>query len=75
MNRMVIYCGQLGLVEMPYCLSMNEGLPCKNIIGCWKDRTDIIKILKARFSEEELNKIFNSLPKSRIDRILDVIQK
>lgn len=72
---MVIYCNQLGLVEMPYCLSMNEGLPCKNTIDCWKGRVDIVKILKDRFSEEELHKTFNSLPKSRIDRILDVIQK
>lgn len=72
---MVIYCGQLGLVEMPYCLSMNEGLPCKNAIDCWKGRVDIVKILKDRFSEGELQKAFNSLPKSRIDRILDVIQK
>lgn len=72
---MIIYCGQLGMIEISYCLTMNEGLPCKNIVGCWKGRADIMTILKARFSEEELHKIFNTLPKSRIEKILELIQK
>ncbi len=72
---MVIFCQQLGLIEISYCIAMNEGLPCKNIIGCWKDRTDIIKLLKERFDEEELKKAFEDLPKSRIERIIDSIQK
>ena len=72
---MIIYCGQLGMIEISYCITMNEGLPCKNICGCWKGRADIMKILKSLFSEEELNKIFCEPSKSRIDRILDAIQR
>jgi hypothetical protein len=71
---MEIYCTQLGmLVEFSYCLSMNEKLPCRNIIGCWKGRMDIVQYIEERFSEEDLRKIFSGLPKTNIDRILDSV--
>lgn len=69
------YCNQLGmLVEFSYCRSMNEGLPCRNMIGCWKARTDILSFLREHFSEEELRKVFGGLPKSRIERIIDTLE-
>jgi hypothetical protein len=52
---------------------MSEKLPCRNIIGCWKGRMDIVQCLKERFSEEDLRKIFSGLSKSKIDRILDSV--
>lgn len=73
---MNIYCLQLGmLVEFSYCISMNENLPCRNIIGCWKHRADIITILREKFTDEELKKVFSGLPKSRIERIIESITK
>ena len=73
---MDIYCSQLGmLIEFSYCTSMNDGLPCRNIIGCWKERTDIIVFLKEKFADEELRKIFSGPPKSRVDRIIESIDK
>jgi len=63
------------LIEFSYCTSMNEGLPCRNVIGCWKGRTDIIAFLKENFSDEELRKVFDSPTKSRIDRIVESIKK
>jgi hypothetical protein len=73
---MNIYCSQLGmLIEFSYCFSMNEGLPCRNIIGCWKGRMDIILLLKEKFTDEELRKAFCGPPKSRIDRIIETIEK
>jgi hypothetical protein len=73
---MNIYCNQLGmLVEFSYCTSLNEGFPCRNIIGCWQERTDIIAFLRDTFAEAELRKIFSGLPKSRLDRIIEAIQK
>ncbi len=63
------------LIEFSYCTSMNEGLPCRNVIGCWKGRTDIIAFLKEHFSAEELRKVFDSPTKSRIDRIVESIKK
>jgi hypothetical protein len=63
------------LIEFSYCSSMNEGAPCRNIIGCWEGRTDVISLLKKKFSDEELRKVFGGLPKSRIDRIIETIEK
>jgi hypothetical protein len=54
---------------------MNENLPCRSILGCWKERADIIPILRKRFSDKELKKIFTSPPKSRIERIIASIKK
>ncbi len=63
------------LVEFSYCVSMNENLPCRNIIGCWKERMDIIAILREKFTDEELKKAFSGPPKSRIERIVESIKK
>jgi hypothetical protein len=73
---MDIYCNQLGMViELSYCTSLNEGLPCRNIIGCWKERIDIIAFLREKFTDEELKKVFSGPPKSRIDRIIESVKK
>jgi len=72
---MDIYCSQLGMMtQLTYCLSMNEGLPCRNVIGCWEARIDIMALLKGAFTEEELRKCFSGLPKSRLDRIMEILR-
>jgi hypothetical protein len=63
------------LIEFTYCTSVNEGLPCRNIIGCWKERTDVISLLRENFSDEELRKVFSGPAKSRIERIIESIKK
>jgi hypothetical protein len=63
------------LVEFSYCSAMNEGLPCRNIIGCWKARTDILTFLRENFSDEQLRKVFSGPPKSRFERIADTLNK
>jgi hypothetical protein len=71
---MEIYCNQLGmLTDFSYCVSMNEGLPCRNIVSCFNGRIDIITLLRGRFTEDELKKAFRGLPKSRIDRIIESV--
>jgi ubiquinone biosynthesis protein COQ9 len=73
---MEIYCTQLGMLTgFTYCISMNEGLPCRNVIGCWEGRMDIIQFLKERFDKEVLMKVFSGLPKSKLERIVDLITK
>jgi hypothetical protein len=73
-NR-TIYCNQLGmLIEFSYCSTMNEGLPCRSIIGCWQHRTNIVAFLKKNFTDEELRKVFSGLPKSKIERIIESIK-
>jgi len=67
-----IYCTQLGMVaEFPYCLSVNEGKPCRNTIGCWRERMDIMKFLKSAFTEEALIRCFGGPPKTRMERIME----
>jgi hypothetical protein len=73
---MKIYCHQLGMIiELSYCISMNDGLPCRNILGCWKERTDIIAFLRGKFTDEELKRAFAGQPKSRIERIIESMKK
>lgn len=72
---MEIYCFQLGmLIQFDYCVSVNEGLPCRNLIGCWKERTEIMSYLTKSLSEDELRKCFDGLPKSKIERIVEIIK-
>lgn len=68
---MEIYCGQLGMIiGFDYCLRVQNGLPCSNTFGCWKERVDVVALLRAKFTDEELRLAFNTLPRSRLDRIL-----
>jgi hypothetical protein len=53
---------------------MNEELPCRSIVGCWKEKMDIITLLKGKFTEDELQKALGGLPKSRIERIIESIR-
>jgi hypothetical protein len=74
-GHMEIYCFQLGMItQFDYCVSVNEGLPCRNLIGCWKERTEIMSYLKKSLTEDELRKCFDGLPKSKIERIVDIIK-
>ena len=73
---MEIYCNQLGMIiDFSYCVSMNEGLPCRNIIRCWEEKVEIIRLLREKFTEEELKKALGGLPKSRIERIIESIRR
>jgi hypothetical protein len=73
---MEIYCNQLGMmISFSYCVGMNEGLPCKNIVRCWERRMDIVKFLKGKFTEDELRKALGDLPKSRIERIIESVKR
>lgn len=72
---MEIYCSQLGMmIGISYCLKVQDGLPCSNTFGCWKERVDVTAILKAKFTDEQLRKAFNTLPKSRLTRITESIR-
>jgi hypothetical protein len=54
---------------------MNDGLPCRNIIGCWKARTDILAFLREHFTDDQLKKVFSNLPKTRIERIIEALSE
>ena len=72
---MEIYCTQLGMVaEFSYCLSASGGTPCRSMIGCWRERIDIVKVLRHAFTEEEMREYFGGLPKTRIERIFESLK-
>jgi hypothetical protein len=72
---MDIYCTQLGMVtELRYCLSVNDGLPCRNAIGCWRERIDIMKILESVFTEEQLKRCLGGPAKTRMERIMESLK-
>ncbi len=71
---MEIYCTQLGmLISLDYCLKAQNGLPCTNTFGCWKERVDVAAVLRANFTDEQLALAFNTIPKSRLQRIMESI--
>ncbi len=72
---MEIYCSQLGMmIGISYCLKAQDGLPCRNTFGCWKERVDVTAVLKAKFTDEQLRQAFNTLPKSRLARIMESVR-
>ncbi|MGB9716481.1 MAG: hypothetical protein ACPL1G_08765 [Thermodesulfovibrionales bacterium] len=72
---METYCNQLGMiVNLSYCVIVNEGLPCRNIVPCWEKRMDIIKFLNEKFTEKEIKKVFGGLPKSKLERIIESLK-
>ncbi|HNQ63982.1 MAG TPA: hypothetical protein PLX88_06025 [Syntrophorhabdaceae bacterium] len=71
---MNIYCSQLGMiVEFYYCISMHEGLPCLSTPRCWANRMDIEGYLKGLMGEEGFFNYFASLPKTRLERIVELV--
>ena len=49
------YCRSLGhRVPFSYCRSLNEELPCRSILECWKDVFAIEEWVRAFYSEEEI---------------------
>lgn len=73
---MEIYCIHMGsIIEFSYCMSLNDGLPCRNIVGCWQDRFDIQGFLRSKFTEEDIIKVFGGLPKNKLERILECLNK
>lgn len=72
---MEIYCPQLGMmVVFDYCLKVQNNLPCSNTFGCWKERVDVTAVLRANFTDEELVLAFNTMPKSRLQKIMESVQ-
>ena len=73
---MEIYCTQLGmLISLDYCLKVQMGLPCPSTYGCWKERVDVAAILKANFTNEQIALAFNTIPKSRLQKIMEAISE
>lgn len=69
------YCRSLGhYVQLKYCRTVSDGLPCRKILDCWFEILDIGQFIKDNYTEEEQKRIF-SPPTEKITTIIDLIQK
>jgi len=75
-DALIIYCPQLG-GEIPfrYCRMVNEDLPCRKIMVCWEFRIEISKFLTKHYSFEQIEHALAPPTKTRLDTILELIEK
>jgi hypothetical protein len=75
-DALIIYCPQLG-GETPfrYCRTVNEDLPCRKIVVCWEFRIEISKFLGEHYSMEQIQQALAPPTKTRLDTILELIEK
>jgi hypothetical protein len=64
-----------GQVPFRYCRTVNEDLPCQNIIVCWEFRIDILKYLGDHYPIDQIQSALASPNKTRLDTILELIEK
>jgi hypothetical protein len=75
-DSLKIYCPQLGgEVPFQYCRTLNEDLPCRRMASCWEFRIEISRFLNEYYSAEELHRAFTPPTQTRIETILDLIEK
>jgi hypothetical protein len=75
-DSLIIRCPQLGgEVPFKYCRTLNEDLPCRRIIICWEFRLQIGKFLSDHYSFDQIQKALTPPSKTRIETILDLIEK
>jgi len=71
----MIRCPRIGgEVNFLFCRTENNMLPCRWIVGCWKERMDIQTFIEDNFTEEELEQIFIP-PKSKIESLVTLVEK
>ncbi len=76
LDHLEIYCPHLGTVlTFNYCRRAQSSLPCRNLLGCWEGRLSVADFLGENYTREELETAFGGLPKTRLERIFETIQK
>jgi hypothetical protein len=75
-DALIIRCPQLGgEIPFKYCRTVNEDLPCRRIVVCWEFRIEISKFLGEHYSLDQIQRAFAPPTKTRLDTILDLIEK
>lgn len=71
-----IRCPQLGgPVTFAYCRKMNDDLPCRNLLGCWRGRFDVIAFLRGAYTKDQLKRAFAPPEKSRLQRVVELAER
>jgi hypothetical protein len=67
------YCRMLGHeVPFAYCRKMNNDLPCRNTLDCWKTVFAVEDFVRSFYTEEEITR-FLEPPKPKLTQILDIL--
>ena len=75
-DSQIIRCPQLGgEVPFKYCRTLNEDLPCRKIIICWKFRLAIAQFLSDHYSLDQIQKALAPPTKTRMETILELVEK
>ena len=75
-DELIIRCPMLGgEVPFQYCRTVNEDLPCRKIIICWEFRIEIGNFLNEHYSLSQIECALASPTKTRLDTILELIEK
>jgi len=75
-DRLETRCPKLGhQVAFSYCRQERGGLPCARTLACWQPRFPVELVLRRTVTEADWNRIFVEPPKSRIDALLDAIDR
>jgi hypothetical protein len=62
-------------VPFRYCRTVNEDLPCRNIVGCWEFRMGISDFLNEHYSMDQIQRALAPPTKTKIETILELIEK
>ncbi|MFA6450182.1 MAG: hypothetical protein WCX65_11975 [bacterium] len=70
-------CPQLGgPVPFKHCRRSGiDSLPCRKLAECWNSSVDVATFLSAAYSPEDIQKAFGSQAKSRLDIMLESIDR
>ncbi len=69
------YCRMLGhKVPFKYCRSMNNDLPCRNTLDCWKNVFAVEDFVNSFYSQEEIS-LFLRPPKPKLTQIYEIMEK
>jgi len=69
------YCRMLGhKVPFAYCRSMNNELPCRNTLDCWKNVFPVEDFVNHFYSKEEIS-LFLEPPKPKLAQIFEIMEK
>lgn len=69
------YCRQLGhAVPFHYCRQMATGLPCRHIVGCWREEIEVEPFIREHYTPEQLARIFQP-PQEKVATLYDLIEK
>ncbi len=75
-DKKKLRCPKLG-GEIPffYCRTVQDGMPCERILGCWEPFFDIGSYLKEHYTPDEIERFLHPTPKDKMSTLLEIIEK